>query len=127
MRLNFPSTAPPVVFASLTKCRNSTGTGRPRPDCHPTSRRHKARLHRFFSVSAMRAVRAVFAVLHLILLQLTQSAVIRSLWGSNNSEPLFASSGGGTHVYLQGTDLGSAVRFRDQEHAVMLWKAPDQN
>ena len=34
--------------------------------------------------------------------------VIQRVFGANNSEVMFASSGGGTHVYLAGTDLGSA-------------------
>ena len=41
-------------------------------------------------------------------LPLVRSAVIQDIWGANRSELLFASSGGGTHVYLSGVDIGSA-------------------
>ena len=41
-------------------------------------------------------------------LPLVRSAVIQDVWGANRSELLFASSGGGTHVYLSGVDIGSA-------------------
>lgn len=37
-----------------------------------------------------------------------RSAVVKDIWGANHSELLFASSGGGTHVYLSGVDIGSA-------------------
>ena len=34
--------------------------------------------------------------------------VIQRVFGANHSEVAFASAGGGTHVYLSGTDIGSA-------------------
>ena len=37
-----------------------------------------------------------------------RAAVIKDIWGANRSEVLFASGGGGTHVYLSGVDVGSA-------------------
>lgn len=44
----------------------------------------------------------------LTMLPQTRAAVIRDIWGANHSEVLYASSGGGTHVYISGTDIGSA-------------------
>ena len=45
----------------------------------------------------------------LVSLALAQaSGVIKDIWGTKRSEILHASSGGGTHVYISGTDIGSA-------------------
>ena len=42
------------------------------------------------------------------LLSTAHAAVINRVSGANHSELTHASSGGGTHVYLTGTDIGSA-------------------
>ena len=42
------------------------------------------------------------------LLPLVSASVIKDLHGPQRSEVLYASSGGGTHVYISGTDIGSA-------------------
>ena len=47
-------------------------------------------------------------LLLLLLLPFAHAAVVKDIWGANRSEILFASSGGGTHVYLSGVDIGSA-------------------
>ena len=47
-------------------------------------------------------------LLCLIMVPLAGAAIVKDVWGANRSELLFASSGGGTHVYLSGTDIGSA-------------------
>ena len=46
----------------------------------------------------------------LLLLAATPSRgmVINRVFGANGSEVAFASAGGGAHVYLSGTDIGSA-------------------
>lgn len=44
----------------------------------------------------------------LLLFASVQGAVINRVTGSNRSELTHASSGGGTHVYLTGSDIGSA-------------------
>ena len=41
----------------------------------------------------------------LLLLSAGHAAVIQRIFGANNSEVSFASSGGGTHVYLAGTGM----------------------
>ena len=51
---------------------------------------------------------ALHVFLTLLLLPLTGAAVIKDLHGPQHSEILFASSGGGTHVYISGTDIGTA-------------------
>lgn len=48
------------------------------------------------------------AAFFVALLVTTRAAVINRVTGSNHSELTHASSGGGTHVYLTGTDIGSA-------------------
>ena len=49
-------------------------------------------------------------LLALLLLHLphTSAMVIQRVFGANGTEVGFASAGGGTHVYLAGTDIGSA-------------------
>ena len=55
---------------------------------------------------------AVFCCMRLLLCAIfivpINSAVIKNVWGANNSEVLFASGGGGTHVYISGTNIGTA-------------------
>lgn len=43
-----------------------------------------------------------------LLFSSARAAILRDIRGVQQSEVLFASSGGGTHVYLSGTDIGSA-------------------
>ena len=50
---------------------------------------------------------SVRPLLCVLLLPIARAAVVQDIWGTHRSEVLFASSGGGTHVYLSGTDLGS--------------------
>ena len=47
-------------------------------------------------------------LLCLLLVANARAAVIKQIWGSNRSELLFASSGGGSHVYLSGANIGTA-------------------
>ena len=47
-------------------------------------------------------------LLCILYLPFARSAVVKDIWGANRSELLYASSGGGTHVYLSGADIGSA-------------------
>ena len=57
----------------------------------------------------MRASRSVSSFLLLsAALGVVHAAVIQRIEGSNHSELAFLSAGGGTHVYLTGTGLGSA-------------------
>ena len=46
-------------------------------------------------------------LLAVLLLPLVSASVIKDLHGPQRSEVLYASSGGGTHVYISGTDIGS--------------------
>ena len=53
---------------------------------------------------------------------LVDGMVIQRVFGANNSEVMFASSGGGTHVYLAGTGmcasrLDARARLHDPLHA----------
>ena len=54
------------------------------------------------------AMRARALLLVVIFCSSVRGAVIKKIFGANASQIGFASSGGGTHVYLSGTDLGSA-------------------
>ena len=63
------------------------------------------------SCHAMRAR----ALLIVILCSSVRGAVIQKIFGANTSKIGFASSGGGTHVYLTGTDLGSAFAVRHSD------------
>jgi hypothetical protein len=47
-------------------------------------------------------------LLCILYLPFARSAVVKDIWGANRSELLYASSGGGTHVYFSGVDIGSA-------------------
>ena len=55
------------------------------------------------------------ALLVVILCSSVRGAVIQKIFGANTSQIGFASSGGGTHVYLTGTDLGSAFAVRHSD------------
>ena len=55
---------------------------------------------------------AHFFVSQLLLVLFTalrsHAAVVQDLWGADRSELLYASSGGGTHIYFSGSNIGSA-------------------